>query len=391
MGCVNARGVMQTARLLRILARTDARMCAEQPGTRTRWPPQPGVPITSGEDVHGHCSGIRLFGRKSSPVDVREQSGMSFIHPLAIVGVGTLTGAAAVIVFNVVRSRRARRLQLRRDQLMALARREGLEYVGDRPRSEDLDAAHWFRGAETDASADGFLQGQDRNGRYWIARRKIAGQTQDVLGFHIRGNLSVGTVYFEPKISGAASGGTSWAQRLFSRSAPESTTVLHWTVHRQATAEQILDETARNSIDRWGTRLVTRGKNEGRLPLGLEVSGDRGWVFSTRPLEGARVKDFLEHALDLRAAVLQEVHCRPATISTPVNTVTGESERHARGATQPLFAVDVAEGADLGEESKTVVISAEDLVRDAPVPKPKRKKFKIPEPEEDVEVIWARR
>lgn len=315
---------------------------------------------------------------------------MSFIHPLAIVGVGTFAGAAAVIVFNVMRSRRERRIQLRREQLMALARREGLEYVGDRARSEDLEAANWFRGAPADASAEGFLQGQDRNGRYWIARRKVAGQIQDVLGFQIRGNLSVGTVYFEPTIPGAASGGTSWARRLFSRSVSEPATVVHWTVHRQATAEQILDEGARNSIDRWGTTLVTRGKNEGRSPLGLEVSDGRGWVFSTGPRDGAHLREFLEQALDLRRAVLQEVQRRPATISTPVNTVTGASEQHGRAATQPLFAVDVAEGADLGGESRTVVLSAEDLVRDAPVPKPKRKKFQIPEPEEDVEVIWAR-
>ena len=318
---------------------------------------------------------------------------MSYINPLAIVGVGTFAGAAAVIAFNVMRSRRAQRIQLRRDQLMALARREGLEFVGDRPRSEDLDAANWFRGAAREVNAEGFLQGQDRNGRYWFARRKVAGQTHDVLGFQIRGDLSAGTVYFEPTISGASGGGTSWAQRLFSRSAPESASVVHWTVHRQATAEQMLDENARNSIDRWGTRLVTRGKTEGRSPLGLEVSDGRGWVFSTRPLEGARAKDFLEHALDLRGAVLQEVQRRPATISAPVKTVTAASDQRARAGTQPLFAVEVAEGADLGEESKTVVLSAEDLLREAPTSrksKPRRKKFEIPEPEEDVEVIWAR-
>jgi len=315
---------------------------------------------------------------------------MSFIHPLAIVGVGTFAGAAAVIAFNVVRSRRAERIQHRRDQLMVLARREGLEYVGDRPRPEDLEAANWFRGAVAEASTDGFLQGQDRNGRYWLARRTIAGQTHDVLGFQIRGDLSVGSVYFEPRTSGASSGGTSWAKRLFSRSDPPSSTVVHWKVHRQATTEQILDENARNSIDRWGAKVVTRGRSEGRLPLGLEVSDGRGWVFSTRPLEVARVRDFLEHALDLRGAVLQEIQRRPATISIPVNTVTGAADQRARAATQPLFAVDVAEGADLGVESRTVVLSAEDLVRDVPTPKPKPKKFEIPEPEEAVEVIWAR-
>jgi hypothetical protein len=315
---------------------------------------------------------------------------MSFIHPLAIVGVGTFAGAAAVIVYNVMRSRRAARIQHRRDQLVAFARRESLEFVGDRPRPEDLEAANWFRGVTVEASTDGFLQGQDRNGRYWLTRRKVAGQTHDVLGFQIRGDLSVGTVYFEPRLSGASSGGTSWAKRLFSRSASPSSTVVHWNVHRQATSEQILDENARNSIDRWGAKVVTRGKSEGRLPLGLEVSDGRGWVFSTRPLEAARVRDFLEHALDLRGAVLQEVQRRPATISTPVHAVTGAADQRARTATQPLFAVDAAEGADLGDETKTVLLSAEDLVRHVPTPKSTRKRFEIPEPEEDVQVIWAR-
>ena len=101
----------------------------------------------------------------------------------------------------------------------------------------------------------------------------------------------------------------------------------------------------------------------------------------------------MEHALDLRGAVLQEVQRRPATISAPVNTVTAESDLRARAGTQPLFAVEVAESADQAEQSNTVVLSAEDLLRGAPTTqksRPKRKKFEIPEPEEDVEVIWAR-
>ena len=193
---------------------------------------------------------------------------MSLFHPLVIVGVGTFAGAAAVIVINVIRSRRAQRIQHRRDQLMALARREGLEYVGDRPRPEDLEAANWFRGVTVEANTDGFMQGQDRSGRYWLARRKIAGQTHDVLGFQIRGDLSVGTVCFEPVLSGATSGGTSWAQRFFSRPASPSTTVVRWKVHRQATGEQILDENARNSIDRWGAKVVTPREERGPIAPG---------------------------------------------------------------------------------------------------------------------------
>ena len=91
-------------------------------------------------------------------------------------------------------------------------------------------------------------------------------------------------------------------------------------------------------IDRWVGRLVARGKSEGRMPVGLEVRDGLGWVFSIRPLEGARMQDFLDCALDLRGAVLQEVQRRPATISVPVNTVTGEADRRARESTAPMFA-----------------------------------------------------
>jgi len=218
---------------------------------------------------------------------------------------------------------------------------------------------------------------------------------QEVVGFQIRGDLNVGQAYIEPTVTAASSGSTSWAKRLLSKSAPAPVTVECWTVHRQATPQQIGDEGARNSIDRWGALLLARGKHEGRVPVGLEVRDGLGWVFSTRPLEGARFKDFLDHALDLRGAVLQEVQRRPATISTPVNTITGEADRRSRESTTPMFAVEVAEGADLGDESKTVLLSAEDLVREpaAPVSKKRRiKKFYIPEPEEDVEVIgtWGR-
>ena len=317
------------------------------------------------------------------------------VNPLLVVGLGTLLGATGVIVFNVIRSRRESNRTARREQLLALARRSGLEYVGDRPRLEDSEAAAWFRAAERDVTSEGFLQGQDRTGRFWIARRRVMGLTQEVLGFQVRGDLNVGQAYIEPVVSVAPGGGFSWLKNLLPRSTPVQAKVEHWAVHRQAVAQQIADEGARSAVDRWVTRLVARGKTEGRMPVGLEVRDGLGWVFSTRPLEGARMKDFLDCALDLRGAVLQEVQRRPATISVPVNTVTGKAERIARESTAPMFAVEAAEDADLGEESKTVVLSAEDLLREAPAqPTSKRrsKKFYIPEPEEDVEVIgtWGR-
>lgn len=316
---------------------------------------------------------------------------MSLFNPLVIVGAGTLVGASSAIAINVIRARRATRLRLRREQLVAFARRSGLDFVGDRPRPEDQESAAWYRGAEGTATADSFLQGQDRNGRYWMARRCIGGEHQEVFGFQIRGDLKVGDVYIEP-VMATGSGGTSWARRLLrSASTPPSTVIQHWTVHRRAGGTELVDEGSRHSIENWTHRLVDRSRSDGRIPLGLEVHDGRGWVFSTRPLEGARVKEFLDLALDLRGAVLQEVQKRPATISTPVNTVTGQSERRDRASTQPLFAVNAAEGADLGEDSQTVLLSAEDLLRDAPAPKKEKiRKFKIPEPEEEVEVIWSR-
>jgi hypothetical protein len=327
-----------------------------------------------------------------------EESGSSdlmSVNPLVVVGLGTLLGATGVITFNVIRARRESNRIARREQLMALARRAGLEYVGDRPRQEDIDAAAWFRAGERNVTADGFLQGQDRNGRYWVARRKVMGLTHEVVGFQIRGDLNVGQAYIEPTVAAASGGDSSWAKRLLSKSTPAPARVDRWTVYRQAAPQQVADEGARNAVDRWVTRLVARGKTEGRMPVGIEVRDGLGWVFSIRPLEGARMTDFLDCALDLRGAVLQEVQRRPATISVPVNTVTGEADRKARESTVPMFAVDAAEGADLGEESKTVVLSAADLLREAPTPptgKRRSKKFYIPEPEEDVEVIgtWGR-
>jgi hypothetical protein len=317
------------------------------------------------------------------------------LNPLLIVGAGTFLGAAGVITVNVIRSRREAVRIARREQLVSMARRAGLEYVADRPRTEDLEAARWFRGVENEVEADGFLQGQDRNGRYWLARRTVAQVSHEVVGFQIRGDLNVGRAYIEPAVTAPSGSGTSWAKRLFSRSAPTPATVEHWTVHREASPQQIGDEGARNSIDRWVARLVPRGKSEGRMPVGLEVRDGLGWVFSVRPLEGARLQDFLDYALDLRGAVLQEVQRRPATISTNVNTVTGEAERKSREATAPLFAVDVADGADIDSDSKTVVLSAEDLLREPPTQttrKRRTKKFYIPEPEEEGEVIgtWNR-
>lgn len=317
------------------------------------------------------------------------------VNPLLVVGAGTFLGAAAVIAVNVIRSRREANRVARREQLLAFAKRAGLEYVGDRPRPEDLEAATWYRGADRDSKVDSFLQGQDRNGRYWLARRRVKGLVQEVVGFQIRGDLNVGQAYIEPTVSAVAASNTSWAKRLFSKSDPVPATVERWTVKRQATPQQIADEGARHAIDRWVARLVDREKNEGRMPVGIEVRNGLGWVFSTRPLEGARMRDFLDCALDLRGAVLQEVQRRPATISAPVNTVSGEVDRRSRESTAPMFAVEVAEGADLGDESKTVLLSAEDLLREPPSqPTSKRKirKFHIPEPEEEVEVIgtWGR-
>jgi len=316
------------------------------------------------------------------------------LNPLLVVGVGTAIGATGVIIFNVIRSRREANRILRREQQLAVARRENLEFVGDRARAEDLEALRWFRGCEHDVWTDGFLQGQDRSGRYWLARRRVLGMLQEVVGFQIRGDLNVGRVYIEPAVCAAAGEGGSWLKRLVSRTTPVPPTVEHWTVHRRVSPRQIVDEGARGAVDRWVDLLVARTKNEGRVPVGLEIRDGLGWVYSTRPLEGARFKDFLDHALDLRGAVLQEVQRRPATISTPVNTITGEADRRSRESTAPMFAVEVAEGADLGDESKTIVLSAADLLREAPAPAPKRRtrRFEIPEPEEEVEVIgtWGR-
>lgn len=315
---------------------------------------------------------------------------MSLFNPLLVVGAGTFAGASAVIVFNVLRGRRTARRQIRRDQLTTLARRTGLDYVGERARPEDVEAAGWFRGATRRATADGFLQGHDQRGRYWFARREVDGEVHDVFGFQIRGDLNIGSLWFEPVLVGSRRGQTSWARRLLGGPTPPSSAVARcWNFHRQATGEQLLDEQARASIDRWSRRLVARGKVDGRVPVGLEVSDGRGWIYSPLPLDGPRTRDFLELALDLRAEVLAEIRCRPATISTPVETTTAQAELRDRAGTQPMFAVDVAEGADLGEESKTVVLSAEELLRDVPAPKRSRsRKFQIPEPEEEVEVLW---
>lgn len=315
---------------------------------------------------------------------------MSLFNPLMIVGAGTLAGASGVIVFNVIRSRRAARQQARRDQLMVLARRTGLDYVGERVRSEDMEAVSWYRGESHEVSADGFLQGQDQRGRYWLARRRIADQTQDVFGFQIRGDLNLGGLWLEPVLRDPRP--ASWLKRILGGAATAAVaSVSRWTLHREGTAEQLVDGQAAASIERWARRLVARGKVEGRVPVGLEVGEGLGWVFSPLPLDGPRTRDFLELALDLRAAVLQEIRLRPATISTPVETVSDVSDRRERVNTQPLFAVEPAEGADLGEESKTVVLSAQDLLRDMPAPvKRKSRKFEIPEPEEEVQVIWTR-
>jgi hypothetical protein len=320
---------------------------------------------------------------------------MSLFHPLLVVGLGTLVGAGGVIAFNVARSRRAARRRARRDQLVALARRTNLDFVGHRVRPEDLEDARWFRGQSNNITPDGFLQGQDRLGRFWLTRREVAGQSQEVLGFRIRGELSVGSVWYEPLASDTSGSDTSWVKRWLTRSdsRPAPSPVVRWAIHREAAPGQIIDENARNSIDRWANRLVARVKNEGRLPLGLEIANGKGWVFSTRPLDGNRVQDFLELAFDLRGAVLQEVQRRPATISRPVQTLTAEADTRERAETQPMFAVEVSESADLDDDAKTVVLSAQDLLREPPAPKrqkKKSKKFEIPEPEEDVEVIWAR-
>jgi hypothetical protein len=315
------------------------------------------------------------------------------LNPLLIVGAGTFCGAAGVIAFNVVRARRAARIRARRDQLMGLARRADLEYVGDRARSEDIEAAHWFRGEERQGTVDGFLQGQDRHGRYWVARRKVMGEVQEVLGFQIRGDLNVGRAYIEPSVAGAQEGGTSWARRIFSRSTPGRFSISRWVVHREVTPKQIEDQSAADSIDRWMKELVSRSKNDGRVPMGLEVRSGQAWVFSAGSLEGARMAEFLRCALEMRSAVVREVQKRPATITTRVNTVSGEVDTRNRAETAPLFAVEVSESADLSAESKTVVLSAEDLLREAPAPRRrKKKKFEIPEVDVDVEVIgtWGR-
>lgn len=315
---------------------------------------------------------------------------------LGLATAGAVLGAATAIGVFVVRNRRAARRAKRREQLKVLGKREKLDLLGETIPSDIVDLATRFRGGAQDIDLDDVMIGSDREGRHWLARRKVHGETHQVYGFEIRGELNVRGLHIEPVVKHARQ--PAWKRLLRQKPAGgQLETRMTW----QSDPRRMGDELTRRSVDRWVKEVTATCQPNGKTPVGLEVHADHAWVHSLVPLEGVALGEFVRRAQEMRRHVLDEVMRRPATLAAPAVKVSADETRKAKAGvedTGPVFAVPSAEGADTRGEAETVQLSAVDLLREAPDPRRRsggRKvanaehEFEIPEPEERVTLIRA--
>jgi len=308
--------------------------------------------------------------------------------------VGAVSGAAIAIAVVVSRSRRTKRRAKRRDQLKALGKREKLDLLGDTIPTDLADLAAHFRGDEHDIELDDVMIGSDRDGRHWLARRKVDGERHQVFGFEIRGELNVRGLHIEPIVRRTPlPRWKSWIGKKPDEGRLEI--AMRW----QSDARRMGDEHTRRSVDRWVKEIASTCGPNGKTPIGIEVHADHAWVHSLVPLDGVSMNEFVRRAQEMRRHVLDEVMRRPAKISAPAVAQTASERTAVKDATKdtgPVFAVPKAEGADADASAETVQLSAVDLLREAPQRSRKRRvanaddAFEIPEPEERVTLIRAR-
>lgn len=317
-------------------------------------------------------------------------------HPLLLAGFGALGGVAVAAAVVFVRARRRQRRRKRREQLKALGKRECLDLVGGSLPADLLDLASRFRGEVHGIDLDDVMIGSDREGRHWLARRKVDGAHHQVFGFEIRGELNIRGLHVEPVPQMAPA--SRW-QRLLRRR--PTTGRLNLRVLWNCEARRVADDLTRRSVDRWMKEVAASCGPDGRTPVGLEVHADHAWVHSLVPLEGVALGEFVRRAREMRRMVLDEVRRRPATLATPAGRSTPEQatrERAAKEDTRPVFTVPASQGAEAEPGAETVQLSAVDLLRESPDPRGRSGRrravndddFEIPEPEERVTLIRPR-
>lgn len=320
---------------------------------------------------------------------------MLWTHPAILAGVGTLAGAAAVVGRNAVRGQRRRRERRARESWQTVGRSRGLEMSASAPTVDVMESASRYQGQRSEVRLGSVLLCSDRDGRFWMGRRKVAGVEHHVLGFEVRGDLGVKGLHIEPVERGERS--RSWLP--WKRGKLEGKSRLRLRLTWESEAEAFVDPTIRHSVDRWLTKLVPSLQDRRRPAMGLEVHRTKGWVHSIRPLVGKEYETFLLAALEIRREVQDEVRRRPATVLAETANESPSEARRRRDAkqdTRPLFPVGRAEGAEDDPTGRTIRLSAEDLLREPletrnsrPIRRPKAKIFEIPEPEEEVVLIKA--
>jgi len=320
---------------------------------------------------------------------------MMMTQSLLLAGIGALGGVALAATAGFVRARRRQRRRKRREQLKSLGKREHLDLIGGNLPSDLVDLAARFRGEVHGIDLDDVMIGSDREGRHWLARRKVDGAHHQVFGFEIRGELNVRGLHVEPVPQTIP---VSRWQRLLRRR--PTTGRLNLRVQWTCEARRVADELTRRSVDRWLKEVAASCGPDGKTPVGLEIHADHAWVHSLVPLEGVALIEFMRRAREMRRLVLDEVMRRPATLATPARRSTAEQADHDRAAkedTRPVFTVPAAEGAEAGPGAETVQLSAVDLLRESPDPRGRSGRrravnddFEIPEPEERVTLIRPR-
>jgi hypothetical protein len=330
--------------------------------------------------------------------------------PLFLAGVAATLGAAAVVVYKLLLSRRRRQIELRREQMRALSRRHGLEFLGRHVPVELEAHATVFAEEASRVRLDEVLQGQDQSGRFRFARRKLEGHRQQILAFELRYPTGLRGLCIAPVVSaGGRSLLGSWSRRR--RKGPVRMS-LRW----EAEPEQLRTRESLDYASEFLDEMSSTCEGPSALPMGLEIDDRRVVLFSLEALDGPTLAEFVRRSLHLRERIVrlllrqQQVQIDSFIESRLLSVDERRIERMQEAETAPLFPMPQPRSARELAELRTrpiltldaLQLSAEHLVRNE---RPRRaisldkgatrgwrirngkRVFEIPEPEEEVVVL----
>lgn len=219
----------------------------------------------------------------------------------ALPNVSTLVIALLLAVCVVVL---ALRWRLRQRRLQRIAHRFHLTRVRRDVPPTLLERARLFRGAIHRVQLRDVMAGADVQGRYHVARRRVAGAQHHLLAFDVSGGAALEGFHAEPVRS--ARGRWAKLRRALAGQPPKAPTSgqgdlqLVW----RPRSGSLLEARTLSMAVRVLHHVASVAEGPRGMRLGLEIHGGAVLVHAAAVADDASLPAFVETALDLRRRVL---------------------------------------------------------------------------------------